>query len=449
MGSQDIYVGLDIGTTSIKAIAAEVSAGQMHVIGVGSQRADGLSRGVIVDIDKAAATVKAALEQAARKASISIERVVVGVPASMLQIEQVSGMITVAETSKEITDEDVQRVAATALTRNLPPEREVLSISPDEFIVDGFDGIKDPRGMIGVRLEMKGLLFTSPKTVVHNITRTVEKAGYKVAAFITDPQALGKYVLSDGEQDFGTIVVDLGGGQSTAAVIHDHKLKFTTEDLEGGDLITHDISVVLNTSFADAERLKREYGNADSLAASEEQTFPVTVVGKQNPATISEKYLSEIIEARLTQIFERLDKSLKQVNALDLPGGIVVTGGDAALPGVAQLASDIFGRDVKVFIPNEVGLRHPAFTLALALINDAASMTDVDILVSSALNTPVNLPKSTSSQQTAAPVQQAAADSQPQPAERSEQPAAPTKSEDDSGKPKQSIFKKLFGTFFE
>ena len=207
--------------------------------------------------------------------------------------------------------------------------------------------------------------------------------------------------------------------------------------------------MVLNTSFADAERLKREYGNADSLAASEEQTFPVTVVGKQNPATISEKYLSEIIEARLTQIFERLDKSLKQVNALDLPGGIVVTGGDAALPGVAQLASDIFGRDVKVFIPNEVGLRHPAFTLALALINDAASMTDVDILVSSALNTPVNLPKSGSSQQSEAPVEQPVADSQPQPQQRSEQPAAPTKSKDDSAKPKQSIFKKLFGTFFE
>lgn len=439
MGNQDVYVGLDIGTTSIKAIAAEVSSGQMHVIGVGSQRADGLSRGVIVDIDKAVVSVKAALEQAARKASITINQVVVGVPASMLQIEKVSGLITVGETSKEITDEDVRQVAASTLTRNLPPERDVLSLVPDEFIVDGFDGIKDPRGMIGVRLEMKGLLLTVPKTVLHNIARTVDRAGYQVAAFIASPLALGSYILSDGEQDFGTVVIDMGGGQTTAAVIHDHKLKFTTEDLEGGDFVTRDISVVLNTSFADAERLKREYGSADSLTTSEEQTFPVTVVGKTQPATISEKYLSEIIEARLTQIFERLNTTLQGVGALDLPGGIVITGGNAALEGIEQLASDIFGRQVKLFIPGEVGLRHPAFTEALALIHTAATMTDVEILVGSTLKSPIAL-------RTEKPVQSA----EPAPAATPEAPEAP---DEDTTKPvqgeKKSIFKKFFGTFFE
>ncbi|WP_125571960.1 cell division protein FtsA [Lacticaseibacillus songhuajiangensis] len=446
MGNQGIYVGLDVGTTSIKAIAAEVSSGQMHVIGVGSQRADGLARGVIVDIDKAVASIQAALEQAAKKASIQIDSVIAGVPASMLQIEKVSGLIAVGDTSREITDDDVRNVAASALTRNLPPEREILSLIPDEFIVDGFDGIKDPRGMIGVRLEMKGLLLTVPKTVLHNITRAVEKAGYSISAFIANPLALGSYILSDGEQDFGTVVIDLGGGQSTAAVIHDHKLKFTTEDLEGGDYITKDISVVLNTSVVDAERLKREYGNADSLAASEEQTFPVTVVGKSAPATISEKYLAEIIEARLTQIFGRLNETLTQVHALDLPGGIVITGGTTALPGVIELAQDIFNRQVRRFIPNEVGLRHPAFTQALALINAAANMTDVEIIAGSALRTPLQL----QTRQTPAPASTAQDDATAAPQQAPAQEAEPEQDETDEPKEKKpSIIKRFFGTFFE
>ena len=446
MGNQGIYVGLDVGTTSIKAIAAEVSSGQMHVIGVGSQRADGLARGVIVDIDKAVASIQAALERAAKKASIQIDSVIAGVPASMLQIEKVSGLIAVGDTSREITDDDVRNVAASALTRNLPPEREILSLIPDEFIVDGFDGIKDPRGMIGVRLEMKGLLLTVPKTVLHNITRAVEKAGYSISAFIANPLALGSYILSDGEQDFGTVVIDLGGGQSTAAVIHDHKMKFTTEDLEGGDYITKDISVVLNTSVVDAERLKREYGNADSLAASEEQTFPVTVVGKSAPATISEKYLAEIIEARLTQIFGRLNETLTQVHALDLPGGIVITGGTTALPGVIELAQDIFNRQVRRFIPNEVGLRHPAFTQALALINAAANMTDVEIIAGSALRTPLQL----QTRQTPAPASTAQDDATAAPQQAPAQEAEPEQDETDEPKEKKpSIIKRFFGTFFE
>lgn len=146
MGNQDIYVGLDIGTTSIKVIVAERVQGQLNIIGVGNSRAQGLSRGVIVDIDKAASAIRQAVQQASEKASIEIKEVVAGVPATMLQIETVSGMIAVGDQSKEITAADVKAVASAALVRNLPPEREILSLTPTEFIVDGFDDIKDPRG---------------------------------------------------------------------------------------------------------------------------------------------------------------------------------------------------------------------------------------------------------------------------------------------------------------
>ncbi len=385
MGNTGIYVGLDIGTTSIKVIVAEYVKGQMNVIGVGSERSEGLSRGVVVDIDKSVAAIQQAVRQAERKTNIEIQKVTAGIPANLLEIEPCQGMIAVADESKEINDSDVRNVAAAALVRNLPPEREILTIIPDEFIVDGFDGIKDPRGMIGVRLEMHGILLTAPKTVIHNMQKCIERAGLVLDELVMNPLSLGKLALADGEQDFGTVLIDLGGGQSTAAVIHDHKLKYTYVDQEGGDYITKDISVVLNTSFDSAEKVKRDYGYADSLQASSEEDFPVEVVGKEAPVTVNEKYLAEIIEARLTQIFEKMNQSLRKVGALDLPGGIVMTGGVTALPGIVELASDVFEHNVKLYIPDEMGLRHPSFAQALSLINYTANLSEIDLIVQSTL----------------------------------------------------------------
>ncbi|KRK81734.1 cell division protein, FtsA [Loigolactobacillus coryniformis subsp. torquens DSM 20004 = KCTC 3535] len=357
----------------------------MNVIGVGSERSEGLSRGVVVDIDKAVAAIQNAVRQAEQRAEIEIHEVTAGIPANLLEIEPCQGMIAVADESKEINDSDVRNVAAAALVRNLPPEREILTIIPDEFIVDGFDGIKDPRGMIGVRLEMHGILLTAPKTVIHNMQKCIERAGLVLNELVVNPLSLGKLALADGEQDFGTVLIDLGGGQSTAAVIHDHKLKYTYVDQEGGDYITKDISVVLNTSFDSAEKVKRDYGYADSLQASSEEDFPVEVVGKDAPITVNEKYLAEIIEARLTQIFEKMNQALRKVGALDLPGGIVMTGGVTALPGIVELASDIFDHNVKLYIPDEMGLRHPSFAQALSLISYTANLSEIDLIVQSTL----------------------------------------------------------------
>ncbi|WP_125703115.1 cell division protein FtsA [Lacticaseibacillus daqingensis] len=441
MENRALYVGLDIGTTSIKVIVAESVQGQLNIIGVGSQRSSGLSRGIIVDIDKVASAIQSAVAQAEEKAAIKIASVVAGVPANMLQIESVNGMIAVGDQSKEITDADVQAVAAAALVRNLPPERATLSLVPTEFIVDGFDGIKDPRNMVGVRLEMHGILFTVPKTVLHNTKKAIEKAGLKIQCLVVDPLAAAQVALTDAEQDFGTVLIDLGGGQTTASVIHDHKLKLATVDPEGGEYVTKDISVVLNTDLKDAEKLKRDYGTADSLAAKADNSFPVTVVGKTEPALISEKYLAEIIEARLTQVFNRLKQQLDQAHALDLPGGIVITGGTTALPGTVALAEDIFSAErdqavrVKRFVPDEMGLRHPAFTQALGLITYAAQMTDIDALVASVLPTPIDIAKPI---QPSKPTKVASAPQAAQP----DEPDAPVDK-------KPGIFHRFFDNFFE
>ena len=191
--------------------------------------------------------------------------------------------------------------------------------------------------------------------------------------------------MSDGERDFGTVLIDLGGGQTTASVIHDHKLKFTYVDQEGGDFVTKDISVVLNTSVENAEKLKRNYGFANSDLASEDDIFPVDVVGQSEPLNISEKYLSEIIEARISQILDKIKNALDATKALDLPGGVILTGGLAALPGISELASEILQVQVKTYVPDQMGLRYPSFAQALGLINYAVRQDEVTLLVKSAM----------------------------------------------------------------
>ncbi|MFT9098074.1 cell division protein FtsA [Liquorilactobacillus sp.] len=389
MDNSGIYVGLDIGTTSIKVIVAEFVKGQLNIIGVGSERSDGLSRGVIVDIDRAVDAIKAAIDQAEQKANIQISEITVGIPANLLEIVPCNGIIAVGDgngNSKEIDSTDVYHVTKAALIQKLPPERDIIDVIPNEFTVDGFDGIKDPRGMVGVRLEMSGVLYTGPKTVLHNTVKCVERAGLVVKNIVVAPLALATQALSDGEQDFGAVLIDLGGGQTTAAVVHDHKLKYTYVDQEGGKFVTKDISVVLNTSLENAEKIKRNFGYAASYLASKDDVFSVEVVGKADAVQISGEYLSEIIEARLTQIFTKLKNVLQGIDALKLPGGIVITGGVAALPGIKELAEDIFDTNIKLFIPQQMGLRHPSFTQAIGLVAYMTKQSEIEKVVKASLD---------------------------------------------------------------
>ncbi|HFL6823629.1 TPA: cell division protein FtsA [Enterococcus faecium] len=377
MAKTGMYVGLDIGTTSVKVVVAEYIDSQMNIIGVGNAKSEGINRGIIVDIDKTVQAIQRAVRQAEEKAGIQIKGVSVGLPANMLEVENCQGMIAVNGDSKEITDEDVRNVASAALVRSIPPERQIVSILPQDFTVDGFEGIKDPRGMIGVRLEMYGLLFTGPKTIIHNIRKCVENAGLIVNEMVITPLALTESILSDGEKDFGTIVIDMGGGQTTTAVMHDKQLKFTNLDQEGGEFVTKDISIVLNTSFNNAEALKINYGDAYPERTSPDEEFPVDVIGQSEPVKVDERYLSEIISARMEQIFNKAKDALDQIEALELPGGVVLTGGAASLPGVVDLAQETFGVNVKLYVPNHMGLRNPVFTNVISIVDYSANLSEV------------------------------------------------------------------------
>ena len=385
MARNGFFTGLDIGTSSIKVLVAEHVNGEMNVIGVSNAKSAGVKDGIIVDIEVASNAIKSAVSQAEEKAGISINLVNVGLPANLLQIEATQGMIPVTSDSKEITDADVENVVRSALTKSMTPDREVITFIPEEFTVDGFQGIRDPRGMMGIRLEMRGLLYTGPRTVLHNLRKTVERAGLQVENIIISPLAMIKSVLNEGEREFGATVIDLGGGQTTVASVRNQELQFTNIYQEGGDYVTKDISKVLKTSQKLAEGLKFNYGEAYVPSVGDE-VFHVEVIGEVEPVQVSEKYLAEIISARIKHIFDQIKQDLERRHLLDLPGGIVIIGGGAILPGIEELAQEVFGVNVKLYVPNQIGIRNPAFAHVISLSEYAGNLTDVDILAQAAVH---------------------------------------------------------------
>ena len=385
MTRDGFFTGLDIGTSSIKVLVAEHRDGEVNVIGVSNAKSKGVKDGIIVDIEAAASAIKSAISQAEEKAGISIKSVNVGLPANLLQVEPTQGMIPVTSDTKEITDQDVENVVKSALTKSMTPDREVITFIPEEFIVDGFQGIRDPRGMMGVRLEMRGLLYTGPRTILHNLRKTVERVGIHVDNVIISPLAIVNSVLNEGEREFGATVIDMGGGQTTVASVKGQELQYTNIYQEGGDYVTKDISKVLKTSQKLAESLKFNYGSAYVPEAGTE-SFQVEVIGEIEPVEVTEKYLAEIISARIQHIFEQIKRDLDRRHLLELPGGIVIIGGAAILPGVVELAQEVFGVNVKLYVPNQIGIRNPAFAHVISLSEYAGNLTDVDMLAQVAVH---------------------------------------------------------------
>ena len=456
MTRNGFFTGLDIGTSSIKVLVAELVNGEVNVIGVSNGKSKGVKDGIIVDIEAAATAIKSAISQAEEKAGISIKSVNVGLPANLLQVEPTQGMIPVTSDTKEITDQDVENVVKSALTKSMTPDREVITFIPEEFVVDGFQGIRDPRGMMGVRLEMRGLLYTGPRTILHNLRKTVERVGVQVDNVIISPLAMVHSVLNEGEREFGATVIDMGGGQTTVATIRNQELQYTNVNQEGGDYVTKDISKVLKTSKKIAEGLKLNYGEAYPPLASKE-TFQVEVIGEVEPVEVTEEYLAEIISARLKHIFEQIKQDLERRHLLDLPGGIVLIGGNALLPGVVELAQEVFGVRVKLFVPNQVGIRNPAFAHVISLSEFAGSLTEVNVLAQRAIrgdeslrHQPIDFRNSAQPVSPVSPRPVFNTVTTPEPeTTQSVEPVAPLQSEEKSKGKLTDRFRSLIGSMFD
>lgn len=371
MNSNDIYVSLDIGTSTVKIIIGEMVNDTLNIIGVGNVKSEGLKKGSIVDIDHTVHSIKRAVEQAERMIGMEIHQVIVGIPSHQVSLLDCHGVVAVSGENREITNEDVARVIDAAQVISIPPEREIINVVQKQFIVDSQNEINDPRGMIGVRLEMEGLLVTGSKTILLNILRCVEKAGLEIVDIVLQPLASGEIALSRDEKNLGSVLIDIGGGSTTISYFEEGFLKGTAVLPVGGDHITKDLSIVLRTSTEDAEEIKLKYGHAFYDLASEDIVFNFPIIGSNQQQQANQLDIAEIIEARLEEIFLFVQNELRRMGAKDIPGGFVITGGTANLQGILELAQAIFQNRVRIAIPDYIGVREPQYTTAVGIIKYA------------------------------------------------------------------------------
>ncbi|WP_203362229.1 cell division protein FtsA [Bacillus sp. REN10] len=371
MNSNEILVSLDIGTSAIKVIIGEMVNDSLNIIGVGNVKSKGIRKGSVVDIDETVHSIKKAIEQAERMVGMEIKQVIVGIAANHALLHPCNGVVAVSSENREITDEDIIRVMDASQVMSIPPDREIINVIPKQFIVDGLDEITDPRGMIGVRLEMEGIIVTGSKTFLHNTLRCVERAGLEIMDIVFQPLAAGEIALSKDEQNLGTVLVDIGGGSTTVSIFNQGYLKGAVVFPIGGDHITKDLSIGLRTSTEDAEQVKLTRGHAFYDLASEEEVFSVPIIGSDQHQQFNQLEISDIIEARLEEVFEMVIEELRHQGVHDVPGGFVLTGGTSAIPGILDLAQDVFQNRVRVAIPDYIGVREPQYTAAVGLIKYA------------------------------------------------------------------------------
>jgi cell division protein FtsA len=368
LSSNDIIVSLDIGTSKVRAIIGELNNGAINIIGVGSADSEGIRKGAIVDIDQTVQSIRNAIDHAERMVGIEISEVIVGISGNHIGLQSSHGVVAVSSEDREIGTEDIERVLQAAKVIALPPEREIIEIVPKQFIVDGLEGIQDPRGMIGVRLEVDATIVTGAKTAVHNLIRCVEKADLRVAGLTLMPLAAGQLALSKDERSMGTMLVDIGAGATTLSLFEGGNLTATSTLPIGGEYVTNDISIGLRTQTEAAERIKLKYGCAIVEHAEPDQVFKVSRVGSNAEKEFSQVDLANIIEPRIQEIFQLIGAEANRMKKEGFAGGYVLTGGTVAMPGVLEIAQQELNSMVRIAVPDYIGVRDPSFTNGVGII---------------------------------------------------------------------------------
>jgi len=372
---QDIVVGLDLGTTKVCTIIGERDDdGQVHIIGVGTTPSTGLKKGSVVNIEQTIASIKKSVQDAERMAGVEVGSVFAGVAGGHIKGLNSRGVIAVSRKDKEITEEDRERVIEAAQAIAIPLDREIIHVIPQEYIVDDQDGIKNPVGMSGVRLESEVHVVTGGVTSVQNIVRSVERAGLQVADIILQPLASAEAILSADEKELGVVLIDIGGGTTDMAVFINGSLWHTGIITLGGTLVTSDVAVGLRTPNTEADNIKIQYGCSYTAMVKEEEEITVPGVGGRPDRRMPRRVLSEIIEARMEEIFELVGAELKKHGFEDrIPAGAVITGGAALMEGTAELAEKILQLPVRIGSPKRVGgltdvVSNPSYSTAVGLV---------------------------------------------------------------------------------
>lgn len=368
-------VGLDVGTTKICTVICELNeAGGLDVVGVGSSESKGLRKGVVVNLDGAVAAIKKSVEEAERAAGTAVESVFVGLSGGHIKSFNSRGAVAVLAHSREIGREDIRRVIETAKAVSLPSDREIVHVLPQEFVVDGQDGIGDPLGLLGTRMEVSCHIVTSSTTAAQNIVTAVNRSGIIVVDTVLQQLASAESTLTSDDKELGVAVVDIGGGTTDLAIYIQGAIRHTSILPLGGDQITNDIAVGLRTSIPEAEKIKHQQGCTLSTLIAEDITFEVSSVGGRPAKSISKRILCEIIQPRVEEIVILIQEEIKQAGFEKLLGaGVVVTGGTAQLEGIVELTEAIFDLPVRQGIP--VGLEQmdgvlvtPTYSTAIGLV---------------------------------------------------------------------------------
>lgn len=373
-----IIAGLDIGTSSIKVAIGERKAdGGIDIIGVGSSPSRGLRKGVVVNIEGTVNAIGRAVAQAETMAGCEIASVLATLSGSHLRSQNSHGIVAVK--GQEVSPLDIERVIDAAKAVAVPLDREVLHVVPQEFVIDDQDGVRDPIGISGVRLEARVHIITGAIASAQNIVKCANRCGLTVQDIVATPLASSRAVLSQEEQELGVLLVDIGGGTCSIAVFHAGAIKFTSVLAVGGNHVTNDIAAGLRTPLLAADRIKCEYGTAITAGVSKTDIIEVPSVGGRSPRVLSKMLLAEIIEPRISEIFALVQREIVKAGCHDmLTSGVVLTGGSSSLPGVAQVAEHIFNLPVRGASPAGVGglvdlIKSPEYAGAVGLVLHGAT----------------------------------------------------------------------------
>ena len=373
-----IMVGLDIGTSKVVAIVAELGLeGEIDIIGIGSHPSKGLKKGVVVNIETTVESIQRAIEEAELMAGCQIEQVYAGIAGSHIRGLNSHGIVAIRD--KEVFQADIERVIDAAQAVAIPADQKVLHVLPQEYVMDDQEGVKEPLGMSGVRLEAKVHLITCAVNAYQNIEKCIKKCGLEVEDIILEQLASGDAVLTEDEKDLGVCLVDIGGGTTDIAIFSEGAIRHTAVIPIAGDQVTNDIAMALRTPTPNAEEIKIKYACALGSLAQENETIKIPSVGDRSDRDLSRQALAEVVEPRYEELFSLVQAELRRSGFEDLvAAGIVLTGGTSKIEGAIELAEEIFHMPVSLGKPKNVAglsdiVRNPIYSTAVGLLHYGAN----------------------------------------------------------------------------
>ena len=376
MSKSTYIVGIDVGTKKVVAVIGEVTQeNKIEIIGIGTAESRGLRKGVVVNLEETTTALKKAEEEAELMAGVEIGSAYIGISGAHIKSFNSRGVVAVSGKNREISREDIKRVIDQSKALSIPPDRVIIHIIPQEFVVDEQDGIKDPLGMSGIKLEVNVHIVTSAITSLQNLKACIERAGIGIEEIVLNQIAASASVLTHDERELGVGMIDIGAGTTEVAIFERGSLWYSTTIPIGGDNFTNDIAVGLRTPIPEAEKIKKKFGCVAGPIADEQETIEVPSVGKgRKPRILSRQILADIIQPRAEEIFRLVDSDIKRMGyEKSLNSGIVLTGGTSLLDGLEQVAEEIFDLPVRRGDPSGVGglvdrVSTPDFATALGLI---------------------------------------------------------------------------------